>query len=287
MASKNESSISYSATSNRCPLLSREQELELSHSFLKLGDLGARDLLVRSQMPTVVTIARTYRRYSSTLDELVAEGNFGLVHAVAKFDPERGTRFVTYAAYWIRAYILAYLTRSKTLVSSGVHSKLLGKLRRERNRVANVLGEGADADASVAQRMNVTPEKLRSLTERLDLRDLPLLEDTVDNAATRLCALFSPPPTGEETLLSSETRKHVQKAVSKALEGLDPRERYIVKHRLMAHAEDELSLAEIGRNLGVSRERARQLEARAKRKVKCGLAQAALSRHPSNWSDAA
>jgi RNA polymerase sigma-32 factor len=127
MATKNESWRSRRMIgANGGEQLSRAQELELSVRFRTHGDLAARDELVRSQMPTVATIARTYRRYSSTVDELIAEGNFGLVHAIAKFDPERGTRLVTYAAYWIRAYILAYLTRSKTLVSSGVHSKLLG-----------------------------------------------------------------------------------------------------------------------------------------------------------------
>lgn len=264
--------------------LSREQELELSKRFLEHGDLGARDRLVRSQMETVATIARSYRRYSATVDELIAEGNFGLVHAIARFDPKRGTRLVTYAAYWIRAYIMAYLTRSKTLVSSGVHSKLLGKLRRERSKVTNLLGEGSAADAFIAERLNVSQEKLRALSERLELRDLPLHEEGSDSIGDQFGALIAPSPSGEETLLSSESRERVERAVSLALKGLDARERYIVKNRLMAHREDELSLAEIGRNLGVSRERARQLEARAKRKIRTGLARES---DVSNWSDAA
>ncbi|MET0794250.1 MAG: sigma-70 family RNA polymerase sigma factor [Polyangiaceae bacterium] len=284
MASKNDSWRSRRMIgANGGEQLTRAQELELSQRFRVHGDLVARDQLVRSQLATVATIARTYRRYSSTVDELIAEGNFGLVHAIAKFDPERGTRLVTYAAYWIRAYILAYLTRSKTLVSSGVHSKLLGKLRRERTKVTNLLGEGAATEASIAERLNVSQEKLRSLSERLELRDLPLHEDSAESGGG-FGSLVAPSPTGEETLLFSETRERVQKAVSLAMKGLDARERYIVQNRLMAHREDELSLAEIGRNLGVSRERARQLEARAKRKIKNGLARES---DVSNWSDAA
>src|SRR4051812_35403241 len=174
MASNNDFSRSRRMTGvSAFEQLSRAQELELSLRFRLKGDLLARDELVRSQLPTVATIARSYRRYSSTVDELIAEGNFGLVHAIAKFDPERGTRLVTYAAYWIRAYILAYLTRSKTLVSSGVPAKLLGKLRRERNKVQNMLGEGPATEATIAERLNVSQERLRSLSERLDLRDLP------------------------------------------------------------------------------------------------------------------
>jgi RNA polymerase sigma-32 factor len=285
MASNNESWRSRRMIgANGGEQLSRAQELELSTRFRVHGDLAARDQLVRSQLPTVATIARSYRRYSSTVDELIAEGNFGLVHAIAKYDPERGTRLVTYAAYWIRAYILAYLTRSKTLVSSGVHSKLLGKLRRERNKLTNLLGEGAATEASIAERLNLSQEKLRSLSERLELRDLPLHEDSADSAGDRFGSLVAPSPTGEETLLFSETRERVQKAVSLAMQGLDARERYIVQNRLMAHREDELSLAEIGRKLGVSRERARQLEARAKRKIKNGLARES---DVASWSDAA
>jgi RNA polymerase sigma-32 factor len=285
MAFRNESSGSHRIIgANGGDQLTRAQELELSLRFRFSGDLSARDELVRSQLATVATIARTYRRYSSTLDELIAEGNFGLVHAIAKFDPERGTRFVTYAAYWIRAYILAHLQRSKTLVSSGVHSKLLSRLRRERNKLTNLLGEGAATEASIAERLNVSPEKLRSLSERLDLRDLPLHEDSADSTGDRTGSLVATSPTGEETLLVSETRQRVQKAVALAIKGLDAREQYIVRHRLMAHPEDELSLAEIGRNLGVSRERARQLEVRAKRKIKSGLARGS---DVVSWSDAA
>ncbi len=263
--------------------LTRSEELELCLRYRR-GDLRARDRLVRSQLPTVLTIARTYRRSSTTLDELVAEGNFGLVHAVSRFDPERGTRLVTYAAYWIRAYILDYLKRSKTLVSSGVHSKMLSKLRRARDHVSKLQGAGEPSDAELAQRLNVTEERLRSLTERLEMRDLPLHEATGDGSTSQFDALVTLIPSGEEKLLSGESRLHVEQAVSRALGALDPREHYIVVKRLMAHDEDELTLAQIGRNLGVSRERARQLEARAIRKIKRGLAWVALER---TWPRAA
>src|SRR5258706_9851462 len=131
------SSADYLALVRQCPRLSREREHELALRWQAHGDTSARDLLIRSQLRNVVTIARRHRHETcATVDELIAEGNFGLIQALAKFDPNQGTRFVTYAVYWIRASISQYLTRSRSLVASGVQSKLLAKIRRERACVA-------------------------------------------------------------------------------------------------------------------------------------------------------
>ncbi len=236
--------------------LSREQELELSQRFRTHGDLAARDLLVRSQLATVATIARTYRRYSSTVDELIAEGNFGLVHAIAKFDrsaarassptPRTGSGLTSWPtsparkrwsapgfipSFWASCAVNA--TRSRTC-SAKARQRM--HHRRTPERVAR--------EAAFTER---APGAARLATAR----------GQRDSAGDRFGSLVAPSLTGEETLLSSETRARVQKAVSLAMKGLDARERYIVQNRLMAHREDELSLAEIGRNLGVSRERAR------------------------------
>jgi RNA polymerase sigma-32 factor len=271
MISRNDSSRrGYIARVMGFAQLSREEEGELVAHWRKTGDLGARDTLIRSQMRTVVTIAGRYRGYAASMDDLISEGNFGLLHALSKFDPERGTRFITYAVYWVRAYILAHLARSRTLVSSGVHSKLLAKLKREASRAPH--DDCVDTDALIAERLNISRERLHSLQERLDLRDVPLPEEAGEGVAQRSDALSAEALSGEDALLSNESHHHVRQAVSKALHALDERERFIVEYRLMAHQEDELSLAAIGRALGVSRERARQLEARAMRKIKKGLA---------------
>ena len=121
-------------------------------------DRAAADRLVRSHLRYVVAIALKYRRYGIPLSELIAEGNFGVVHALKKFEPERGNRFVTYAAYWIRAYILNYIIRSWSLVGVGsgaLRSKMFFKLRRERVRITNLVGEGEEADEMLAQRFNM------------------------------------------------------------------------------------------------------------------------------------
>jgi len=110
---ENNSSLSkYIAYVRAISELSREDEGEIARRWLRENDLAAAETLIRANLRYVVAIALTYRRYGLPLADLIAEGNFGLVHAVGKFNPERGTRFVTYAAYWVRAYMLNYVIRS-------------------------------------------------------------------------------------------------------------------------------------------------------------------------------
>jgi RNA polymerase sigma-32 factor len=262
----------------RQPAISREREQELANRWRELGDTAARDLLVRAQLRHVVAIARRYRRYSGvTLEELIAEGNFGLVKALAKFDPDRGTRFVTYAVYWIRAYISQYLVRTKSLVTAGVQSKALSKIRRAREEIARAKGDGGNVNEQISERLGMSPRKLHSLLERMDVRDVPwdpTIEDLPGGSLSE--STESHWASAEEAMISTQTGKRLSKALSLVVSKLDERERYIVQRRLMAYREEELTLADIGRHFGVSRERARQLEARAMRKVKVGLARSSL-----------
>jgi len=262
----------YITMAQRIPQLTREEELELARRWAASEDQRAADRLVRAHLRYVVAIALKYRRYGLPLTELIAEGNFGVVHALKKFEPERGNRFVTYAAYWIRAYILNYIIRSWSLVGVGsgaLRSKMFFKLRRERVRITNLVGEGEHADELLAQKFNMTRPQIVKMVRRLEARDVSLDGKVFDDSMTSLVdTLVSPGRDQEEVFASDQVREHMSDAVRRAVEGLDPRERYIAENRLMADGEDELSLAEIGRRLGVSRERARQLEARAKRKLR-------------------
>src|SRR5882724_8413266 len=186
---------------------SREQEYELVRRWSKHGDTSARDLLVRAQSQHVVAIARRYKRYTSaTLNELVAEGNFGLVRALSKFDPERGTRFATYAVYWIRAYISQHLVRSRSLVSSGIQSKALSRIRRTREQIVRACGESGNVNDQVAERLALAPEKLHSLLERMGAHDVPWDATTEDAASGALAGLVdSPWVSAEERLIAAET----------------------------------------------------------------------------------
>lgn len=277
MTSQDTSFQNYVRTVQHYPQHTREEELELVKAYREHGNEDAREALVRAHLRHVVAIALKYRRYGLPVADLVAEGNFGIVHALSKFDAGRGTRFVTYAAYWIRAYILNYIIRSWSLVGVGsgaLRSKTFFKLRRERVRITNLVGEGPEADELLAQSMNMPVEKVSAMVRRLESRDLSLDAQVWDDSATTVLDTLVSPGNDQETQMGDrEVRINVEAVVRDSLKHLDQRERYIVEKRIMADREDELSLAEIGRRLGVSRERARQLEARARRKLKGRISQ--------------
>jgi RNA polymerase sigma-32 factor len=277
MTSQDTSFQTYVRTVQAYPQQTREEELELVKAYRERSDESARDALVRAHLRHVVAIALKYRRYGLPVADLVAEGNFGIVHALSKFEPDRGTRFVTYAAYWIRAYILNYIIRSWSLVGVGsgaLRSKTFFRLRRERVRITNLVGEGPEADELLAKSMNMPTEKVSAMVRRLEARDLSLDAQVWDDSATTVLDTLVAPGNDQETQIGDrETRINVEAVVRDSLKHLDKRERYIVEKRLMADREEELSLAEIGRRLGVSRERARQLEARARRKLKGRISQ--------------
>jgi RNA polymerase sigma-32 factor len=262
----------YLARVRSYPVLTREDELELMTRWMGSHEETARDRLLAAHLRYVVAIALRYRRYGVPVEELVSEGNFGLVHALGKFEPGRGTRFVTYAAYWIRAYVLNHVIRSWSLVGVGsgaLRSKMFFRLRRERVKIANLVGEGDQADAMLAQAMGLPEATVQAMVRRLDARDVSLDTKPFDDSSTSLADLLAAPDRSqEETLAATERDDQVKIAVRSAMAELDDRERYIAENRLMADHDDELSLAEIGRRLGVSRERARQLEVRTKRKLR-------------------
>lgn len=273
MASTPNSTLSrYINMVNAIPKLTREEESELWRRWQHEGDKCAKDTLIRSNLRYVVAIALKYRGHSLSLSELIAEGNFGILHALSKFEPERGNRFVTYAAYWIRAFILNHIIRSWSLVGGGsgpLHSRMFFKLRRERTRIYSLVGEGEEADTLLAKRVGVSPDQIAEYNQRLSSRDVSLDREVFSDGTTSLVeTLASPNSSQEQAYLESQDAFRINEIVRSALESLDRREKHVVEAYLMNDEEDKLSLAEIGRSLGVSRERARQLESRAIKKLR-------------------
>jgi RNA polymerase sigma-32 factor len=254
------------------PELTREEEVELARAYRDRGDQLAAARLALANLRHVVSIATSYRRYGLPLADLIAEGNFGVVHAIRKYDPERGNRFVTYAAYWIRAYVLNYVIQSWSLVGVGsgpLRSKMFFRLRRERARIAGLVGEGEAGEQMLAERFGAPAEKVVEMARRLETRDVSLDTKVYDDGQRSLVeTLVADQNDQEEQYQRAEEGALLRDVLVDAVQKLDPRERYIVETRMMADPEEELSLAEIGRRLGVSRERARQLEARAKKKLR-------------------
>jgi RNA polymerase sigma-32 factor len=273
MTPANVFSSNYLTTVQGYAAVSREEELTLIRRWRVEQDERARDALVRSSLRHVVSIARRYQRYGIPLAELISEGNFGVVRALNKFDGTRGTLFITYASYWVRACILQHVLRSWSIVGSGLpRSRLFFKLRRERAKLSTLIGDGAEASVILSQRLGISEERLCSLLQRVDQRDCSLdAEVFQDGALTMVNTLPSPDLDQEQLALASEFGGIALEAVRDAMTILDSRERYIVEQRLLADRDAELSLADIGRNLGISRERARQLEERAKRKLRARI----------------
>ncbi len=261
----------------RIPLLDRDEEHRLAVAAAA-GDGEARAALIRANVRFVIAVALKYRRYAIRLGDLIAEGNLGLMIAAEKFDPHRGTRFVTYASYWIRAMILDLVVRSASLVGGGsgpLRSKLYFRLRRERARYEGMSLDAETRTALLARHFETTSEKIDEMLQRLDAKDVSLDQAArADAATTLLDSIPSDEPSVEARLVERETMDTAHRRLHAALNELDARERYIVEQRFMR--EEEASLASIGRTLGVSRERARQLEARAKQKLRSQLQDLAL-----------
>lgn len=250
------------------PKLSREDEHQLALRAQE-GDQEAADRLVEANLRYVIAIALQYRRYGVKLGDLIAEGSVGLVTAVRKFDPHRGTRFVTYAGYWIRAFVLEAVVRSSTMIGAGsgpFRSKLFFRLRRERARLSNLIADPEELIKTLASEFDTTPEKMTELLRRLDQREISLDAPAYHDSDATLVEMLPGAAEPQDLVVARQRRQSgIQMRLAGALSVLDDRERLIVEKRILS--DDSASLAALGRELGVSRERARQLEARAKKKL--------------------
>ncbi|HZN93164.1 MAG TPA: RNA polymerase factor sigma-32 [Myxococcales bacterium] len=246
-------------------LLSRDAEQRLARRA-RAGDEEAARTLVSANLRFVVKVCCGYRRYGLPVEDLIQEGNIGLIHAVAKFEPERGIRLVTYAVWWIRAAIHRHILENWSLVKLGTtqaHRKLFFALARARTEIAKHHPELSRAEEleAVAERLDVLPHQVEEVEQRL-LGDASLDAPAGEGDATLAEQLQSPTPSPEAEVGEEEERALLVSRVRAAVAGLEPRQRYIVEQRLMT--EEPLTLVELGQHLGFSRERARQLEGRAR-----------------------
>ena len=260
----------YLAAVQQHPLLSVEEERELARRF-RAGEARAGHTLVTANLRFVVKVAHGYRSYGLRVADLIQEGNLGLMRAVQKFDPDLGIRLISYAVWWIRAYIQNYILRSWSLVKIGTtqaQRKLFFSLARARREVAND-ESGGDPTNRVARRLRVMPEDVQEMEQRLDARDLSLDAPVGDGAASHVDFVSSEAPAADVALGDAEESRFLSAGVLEALTRLDERERYIVEQRLMA--DHPATLKDLGAHFGFSRERARQLEIRAREKLRAAL----------------
>lgn len=261
----------YVSDINRYKLLSREEEMELARAYRDSSDLQAAHRLVVSNLRFVVKISHEYRGYGFKLLDLVQEGNIGLMMAVKKFDPDKGYRLISYAVWWIRAYIQNFIIRSWSLVKLGTtqaQRKLFFKLRSEREKADREAGPGETADVGeLAERLGVETSDIMDMEMRLGARDFSLDAEIDDGARQSHVDLLKFHGAGQESMVGDmEERQFVRSKVGEAMSNLNEKERYIVEHRLLA--DEPKTLHEIGQHFGISRERARQIEGNVLRKLK-------------------
>jgi len=241
--------------------ISREEEHALALRWTEQGDVEAARRLVLSNLRLVVKIAMEYRRaWTNTLD-LIQEGNLGLLQAVQRFDPYAGTKLASYAAYWIRAYILKYLMDNIRLVKLGgtrAERKLFFRLGREKRELERrgFLPE----PRLIAERLDVPESEVVAMEQRLSggeiSLDAPVGDD--DGSASYGDFVAAPNPSAETTVADENLRETFLKHVHAFAQGLGPRQRRILDARVLA--DEPLTLQQLGDEMKLTRERVRQLE---------------------------
>jgi RNA polymerase sigma-32 factor len=226
---------------------------------------------VLANLRFVVKIAFEYRTYGIRLLDLIQEGNLGLLVAVERFDPSRKNRLTTYAVWWIRAYIQEYIRRQWSMVRFGTtraEQRCFYRLRRERERLERS-GEKAEPER-LAAALGVRPGDLSAIEARIMRRDQSLDDPAfAGGEEPRANRIADDRPGPEHTVIARELSELSRMKVRTALNGLDPRERAIIEKRYLTGK--GATLKELGRAFGISRERVRQLEARAKAKMRAHL----------------
>jgi RNA polymerase sigma-32 factor len=271
---------SYLQDIRKFPMLELDEEYMLAQSWRERGDVDAAHKLVTSHLRLVAKIAMGYRGYGLPVSELISEGNVGMMQAVKRFDPERGFRLATYAMWWIRASIQEYILHSWSLVKMGTtasQKKLFFNLRKLKGQIKAV--EEGDLDpehvTEIAEKLGVPEQDVVSMNRRLAAPDHSL------NAPVRIDGdgewqdwLEDDSQNQEQLLAESEELHKRRELLTKAMENLNDRERYILTERRLK--EDPTTLEELSQEYGISRERVRQIEVRAFEKLQKAIRNAAI-----------
>ena len=270
-----QSDNSYIRSTMQQPLLEREHEVELATKWRDEGDDRAMHELVMAYARIVVSAASRYRYYGLSNGDLIQEGNIGLMQAAKRFDPDRGVRFSTYAAWWIRASIQDHILRNWSIVRTGTtaaHKSLFFKLRRLRARIGEADGGPLSHEGrqKIAETIGVTVADVTVMEQRLSGADGSLnaaVSQESESEAQDFLADDRPNP--EQVVIELHDGEVLSRWLNDALSELSPRERLIIMKRRLQ--DDGATLEQLGGVLGVSKERVRQLEHRALKKLKKSL----------------
>ncbi|MGD1153512.1 MAG: RNA polymerase sigma factor RpoH [Syntrophales bacterium] len=262
----------YIAEINRYPILSPDEEFRFAVKFKKYNDMEAAEKLVVSNLRFVVKIAHEYRNYGVKLADLIQEGNIGLMHAVKKFDPYKGYRLISYAVWWIRAYIQNFVIKSWSLVKIGTtqaQRKLFFKLGQAKKKL-EALSQKNPEFGEIAESLGVKETEIEEMDQRLTYRDLSLdAYISGEGETSHLDYLTYKGEDQETSLIKKEEMDLVKRNIAGALTNLNERESYIVRHRIMT--DSPKTLQEIGNMYNITRERARQIEKQALKKLRLAI----------------
>lgn len=255
----------------RFPLLSEEEEHRYAVALFENKDLAAAHSLITSNLRFVVKVAYEFRHYGLKMLDLIQEGNIGLMMAVKKYNPYKGIRLISYAVWWIRAYIQNHIISSWSLLKIGTtqaQRKLFFKLRQAKNAIAR-MGDNGDDTCSAAQSLDVTEQQFSEMEQRMRGDSSLNAEIPGSDGITALETLADDRMNQEELLSQFQENKQLQQTVADVVKSLNEKERFIIEHRITA--DEPLTLQEIASHFSISRERVRQIEEGALRKTKQAL----------------
>ena len=261
------------------PILTPEEEYMLAKRWKKRGNLKSAQKLITSHLRLVAKIAMGYRGYGLPVNEMISEGNIGLMQAVKKFDPEKGFKLATYAMWWIKASIQEYILRSWSLVKMGTTSaqkKLFFNLKKVKNQLAvnNSNDLKPEEVAEISKRLNVKKEEVLSMNKRLSGKEKSLNDPIKDEDGTQWLDWIADNKTNYEVVLSEKQEFNQRKnLMNEAMNVLNLREKEILHARRLS--DEATTLEDLSKKYKISRERIRQIETKAFEKLQKAILAAA------------
>lgn len=255
------------------PILSQEEEYELAKNYRNTKDRKLAYRLITSHLRLVVSVVLKYKGYGLPINEMISEGNIGLLYAIEKFEPDKGFRFSTYALWWIRASVQKYILNSWSLVKLGTTSaqkKLFFNLRKVKNKLGLTDDREMSCDvvSTIAKSLDVSTQNVTDMNMRLKSHDGSLnvvMDKSADDSSELIDFIADSRPNQESMLSYNETMTHRRRLFNEALGCLNPREKDILfKRRLV---EKSMTLEDLSRFYNISKERVRQIELNSIKKI--------------------
>ena len=260
----------YLAEISNYEILSREEEAKYAQEYRDSGDLQSARKLITANLKFVVKIAMEYRNYGLNLMDVIQEGNLGLMQAVTKFDPTKRYRLISYGVWWIRAYIQNFIMKNWSLVKIGTtqgQRKLFYKIRSAKSLYNSGNLSLEEYYQKLSMDLKVSIKEIKEMDQRMGGKDYSLDEEIKsEEKQTRIEFLPSGADSQEDIVIESQQRKELESSLKEAIETLNERESFIIKNRLLS--DKQVTLEKLGKKFKISRERVRQIEKTAIKKIK-------------------